>query len=76
MNANFTINPPPPAPDVALLQAFEDVTTSNISDNLGRLKGVLGLRRFPHSRKLLGTAVTVKASAGNIQGGTAAFSRT
>ncbi len=58
MSANFTLNPAPPAPDVALLQAFEDVPPSHISDNLGRLKGVVGLRRFHRSRKLLGTAFT------------------
>ncbi|MEG0003736.1 MAG: RraA family protein [Comamonas sp.] len=65
MNANFTINPAPQAPDAALLKAFEDVPTSHISDNLGRLEGIVGLRRFHRSRKLLGTAVTVKARPGD-----------
>lgn len=74
--ANFTINPAPQVPDAALLKAFEDLPTSPISDHLGRLKGGVGLHRFHRSRKLLASAVTVKAGAGDIQGGSAAFSRT
>lgn len=65
MNAHITINPAPQAPDADLLQAFENVPVSHISDSLGRLEGVVGLRRFHRSRKLLGTAVTVKARAGD-----------
>ena len=64
MNENFTINPVPAPPDTELLKAFENVPTSHISDNLRRLEGVLGLRRFHRSRKLIGTAVTVKLRAG------------
>ena len=65
MNENFTINPILAAPDAALLQAFESIPTSHISDNLRRLEGILGLRRFHRSRKLIGIAVTVKARAGD-----------
>ncbi|HSV78495.1 MAG TPA: RraA family protein [Ramlibacter sp.] len=65
MNDNFTINAAPPAPDHVLLQAFQGVPTSHISDNLRRLEGILGLRRFHRSRKLIGTAVTVKARVGD-----------
>jgi len=65
MNANFTIHPAPAAPDAALLQAFQNVPTSHISDNQGRLEGVVGLRRFHRARKMVGTAVTVKARAGD-----------
>lgn len=65
MTENFTINPAPPAPDNALLHAFQQVPTSHISDNLRRLEGIVGLKRFNPTRKLIGTAVTVKARAGD-----------
>jgi len=65
MNENFIINAAPAAPDNAQLQAFADVPTSHISDNLRRLEGIIGLRRFHRSRKLIGTAVTVKVRAGD-----------
>ena len=65
MNENFLINPAPAAANHSELQAFTDVPTSHISDNLRRLEGILGLRRFHRSRKLIGTAVTVKVRAGD-----------
>jgi len=65
MQANFTINDAPLAPKAEWLEAFESVPTSHISDNLKRLEGVLGLRRFHRSRKLIGTAFTVKTRAGD-----------
>ena len=65
MNENFTINPVPAPPGSRLLDAFANVPTSHISDNLRRLEGILGLRRFHRSRKLIGTAVTVKLRAGD-----------
>ena len=65
MNDNFTIHPVAAAPNARLLEAFQDVPTSHISDNLRRLEGILGLKRFHRSRKLIGTAVTVKLRAGD-----------
>ena len=65
MNENFLINAAPAAPDNCQLQAFADIPTSHISDNLRRMEGILGLRRFHRSRKLIGTAVTVKVRAGD-----------
>ncbi|SEB25026.1 RraA family protein [Variovorax sp. YR216] len=65
MNENFTINEVPPGPRKEWLDAFLGVPTSHISDNLRRLEGILGLRRFHRSRKLIGTAVTVKVRAGD-----------
>ena len=65
MNDNFTINDVPPAPEPEWLEAFRGVPTSFISDNLRRLEGAVGLRHFHRSRKLIGTAVTVKARAGD-----------
>lgn len=64
-NHNITINPSPAAPDAAFLQEFETIPTSHISDNMGRLEGIVGLRRFHRSRKLIGTAVTIKTRAGD-----------
>ena len=65
MNDNFTINAVPSAPSADLLKAFAGVPTSFISDNLKRLEGTVGLKHFHRSRQLLGTAVTVKARAGD-----------
>lgn len=65
MNDNFTINPVSPAPDSSLIEAFQTVPTSHISDNLRRLEGIVGLRRIHRARKLIGTAVTVKLRAGD-----------
>lgn len=65
MNENFTINPVLRAPDQHVLRAFEAIPTAHISDNLRRLEGIVGLRRFHRSRKLVGTAVTVKARPGD-----------
>lgn len=65
MNDNFTIHPVAPVLASALAGALADVPTSLISDNLRRLEGVLGLQRYNPSRKLVGTAVTVKLRAGD-----------
>nr|WP_315230947.1 RraA family protein [uncultured Albidiferax sp.] len=61
----FEINPTPPVASNALLQAFQEVVTPHISDNLQRLSGITGLRRFHRGRKLVGTAFTVKARPGD-----------
>jgi RraA family protein len=61
----FEINPPPAVASSALLQAFQQVVTPHISDNLQRLSGITGLRRFHRSQKLVGTAFTVKARPGD-----------
>ena len=65
MNQNFTIHELPPAPRKEWIDTFLGVPTSHISDNQKRLEGILGLRRFHRSRKLIGTAVTVKVRAGD-----------
>lgn len=62
---NFVLHPMPPLAPAHLLDAFQDVVTPHISDNLRRLSGVTGLQRFNRKRKLLGTAVTVKARPGD-----------
>ena len=65
MNENFTIHPVAASPSAQLLEALQDIATSHISDNQRRLEGILGLRRVHRSRKLVGTAVTVKLRAGD-----------
>lgn len=61
----FTILPAAAPAPAALIQAFADVVTPHISDNLQRLSGVTGLQRIHASRKLVGTAYTVKARPGD-----------
>lgn len=52
-----------PAP--ALLAAFKEAPTSIISDNLDRLAGMVGLKRFHRSGRMVGTALTVKTRPGD-----------
>lgn len=62
---NFEIHPTPELAPADLVEAFQNVVTPHISDNLRRLSGVTGLQRLHRHRKLLGTAVTVKARPGD-----------
>lgn len=64
-STSFDIHPAPPVAERHLLDAFREVVTPHISDNLQRLSGITGLRRFHRSRKLVGTAYTVKARPGD-----------
>ena len=64
-NEAFILNPAPALADPATVEAFQGVVTPHISDNLRRLSGVVGLRRFHHRRKLVGTAFTIKARPGD-----------
>lgn len=48
-----------------LIDAFRDVVTPHLSDNLQRLSGITGLHRFHAGRKLVGTALTVKVRPGD-----------
>lgn len=63
--SNFVINPPPALAPAAVVDAFRQVVTPHISDNLNRLSGIVGLQRFHQSSKLVGTAFTVKARPGD-----------
>jgi RraA family protein len=63
--SSFTIQPTPELAPAEVLAAFERVVTPHISDNLQRLSGITGLQRFNRSRKLVGTAFTVKARPGD-----------
>ena len=57
-----TVRPPAPA---SLVDAFSTVVTPHLSDNLDRMAGITALRRFHRSRKLVGTAFTVKTRPGD-----------
>jgi RraA family protein len=63
--ADYSIHPMPPAPDAELMRRFEGIPSSLLSDNLRRMEGILGLQRLHRSRKLVGTAVTVKLRTGD-----------
>jgi RraA family protein len=64
-NPTFIVNAVPPVAPAHLVEAFRDIVTPHISDNLQRLAGVAGLQRFHRQRKLVGTAVTVKTRPGD-----------
>ncbi|MFV3386160.1 RraA family protein [Pseudomonas sp. NY15364] len=59
------IQPNPPLVSEEIIQAFQDVVTPHISDNLGRHVGARGLTRFNRQGKLVGTALTVKTRPGD-----------
>jgi RraA family protein len=61
----FILNPVPALANQHLLDAFRNVVTPHISDNLHRMSGVVGLQRFHRGKKLLGTAFTIKARPGD-----------
>lgn len=62
---NFDIRQAPPVASEAVVEAFRNVVTPHISDNLQRLSGITGLRRFHRNKKLIGTAYTVKVRPGD-----------
>jgi RraA family protein len=51
--------------DPALIAAFRDLPVANISDNLHRLSGAVGLRPFHDGTPMAGTALTVRTRAGD-----------
>jgi RraA family protein len=61
----FRINPAAPQPPAELIEPFRAVVTPHISDNMSRLCGVVGLRRYNGRGKLVGTAFTVKTRPGD-----------
>jgi RraA family protein len=65
ISLGFRINPAPPQAPVELLEPFRAVVTPHISDNMSRLCGVVGLRRYNGSGKLVATAFTVKTRPGD-----------
>ncbi|TDF63196.1 RraA family protein [Cupriavidus sp. L7L] len=63
--SNLIIQSSPALASPAHIEAFQNVVTPHISDNLQRLSGVTGLTRYHHKKKLVGTAFTVKARPGD-----------
>jgi regulator of RNase E activity RraA len=59
------INPAVAPASAALIEAFREVVTPHISDNLGRHIGARGLTRLNKTGKLVGTALTVKTRPGD-----------
>ncbi len=59
------ILPNAPMASAELVEAFAQVVTPHISDNLGRHIGARGLTRYNRSGKLVGTAITVKTRPGD-----------
>lgn len=64
-SSSFHIGPIPALAPAAVVQALQHVVTPHISDNLQRFSGITGLTRFNPTRKLVGTAFTVKARPGD-----------
>lgn len=69
----FRSNPPPAPIPPHILQAFAGAAVANISDNMNRLHGTCALHPFHKSRRLIGTAVTVKTRPGDNHAIVAAF---
>jgi RraA family protein len=63
--SGFRILPMPPRAPAALIEAFAPVVTPHISDSMNRLCGVVGLKRYNTSGKLVGLAFTVKTAPGD-----------
>jgi RraA family protein len=51
--------------DASLVAAFAKIPVANISDNLKRLPGAVGLRQFHNGKVMAGTALTVRTRAGD-----------
>lgn len=61
----FRILPMPAPISKDIIERFSSVVTPHISDNMHRLCGVIGLKRYHASRKLVGRAITVKVRPGD-----------
>jgi len=61
----FRILPMPAAIPADTVDAFRSVVTPHISDNMQRLCGVVGLKRYHREKKLVGRALTVKVRSGD-----------
>lgn len=65
MQIGFHIHPAPARPAPELVEQFRDIVTAHVSDNMSRMCGTVGLRRYNLRGKLLGVALTVKTRAGD-----------
>ena len=62
---SIQIHPSGPVLEPAVAEALNGIVTPHLSDNLHRQVGVVGLKRYNGTGKLVGTAVTVKTRAGD-----------
>lgn len=58
-------NPLPAQVKPELIEAFRKLATANISDNLERQPGAIGLRPFHNGAPMAGTAFTIKTRSGD-----------
>jgi RraA family protein len=58
-------HPNPAQADPELIAAFRDLPVANISDNMHRLTGAVGIRPFHNGAPMAGTAMTVRTRAGD-----------
>jgi RraA family protein len=65
MAIGFQIHPAPARPAPGLVEAFRDVVTAHLSDNMSRMSGSFGLHRYNPRGKLLGVALTVRTRIGD-----------
>jgi len=65
MAIGFHIHPAPKRPSPALVEQFRDVVTPHLSDNMSRMCGTHGLRRYNPRGKLVGVALTVRTRIGD-----------
>lgn len=61
----FRINPSSSVASPDIIDALRNVVTPHLSDNMRRMIGVRGLRRYHGLGKLVGTALTVKTRPGD-----------
>ncbi|GAB3625953.1 methyltransferase [Pandoraea terrae] len=61
----FRVNPAPVVAPASIVAALEKVVVPHLSDNLARSIGIVGLTRYNRTRKLIGTAFTVKCRPGD-----------
>lgn len=65
MAIGFHIHPEPPRPASDLVEAFREIVTAHVSDNMSRMTGSFGLNRYNPRGKLLGVALTVRTRVGD-----------
>ena len=65
MPIGFEIHPAPPRPSASLLEQFRTIVTPHLSDNMSRMFGTVGLKRYNPRGKLVGIALTVKTRPGD-----------
>jgi RraA family protein len=65
MPIGFQIHKAPARPPPELVEQFRDVVTAHLSDNMSRMCGTVGLRRYNPRGKLVGTALTVRTRLGD-----------